>query len=46
MENARDSIVGDGGELSIKGIATYQPFDGLLSLKVVSLILSIVYLIE
>ncbi|KAK9103529.1 hypothetical protein Sjap_020783 [Stephania japonica] len=40
VENGRDSIVGGGGggggggELSIKGIATYQPFDGMLSLKV------------
>ncbi|KAK9143662.1 hypothetical protein Syun_013062 [Stephania yunnanensis] len=37
VENGRDSIVGGGGgggELSIEGIATYQPFDGLLSFKV------------
>ncbi|KAK6935276.1 Aminotransferase, class I/classII [Dillenia turbinata] len=31
-ENARDSIV--GGDLSISGFATYQPFDGLMELKV------------
>ncbi|KAK6947677.1 Aminotransferase, class I/classII [Dillenia turbinata] len=30
-ENSRDSIV--GGDLSISGIATYQPFDGLMELK-------------
>lgn len=39
-ENARDSIIGGGGsgggELSISGIATYQPFDGLMELKVVT----------
>ncbi|KAJ4951709.1 hypothetical protein NE237_028541 [Protea cynaroides] len=35
-ENVKDSIVGaeGGGDLSICGIATYQPFDGLMELKV------------
>lgn len=34
--NLRDSVVGtDGGDLNIHGIATYQPFDGLMELKVV-----------
>ncbi|OAY30458.1 probable aminotransferase ACS12 [Manihot esculenta] len=33
--NLRDSVVGtDGGDLNIHGIATYQPFDGLMELKV------------
>ncbi|EOY24538.1 ACC synthase 10 isoform 2 [Theobroma cacao] len=27
-ENAREAILGNGKELSISGIATYQPFDG------------------
>ncbi|KAI7994268.1 putative aminotransferase ACS10 [Camellia lanceoleosa] len=31
-ENAKDSII--GGDLNISGIATYQPFDGLMELKV------------
>lgn len=31
-ENAKDSII--GGDLSIRGIATYQPFDGLMEMKV------------
>lgn len=38
VENARDAILGggrSGGELSIGGIASYQPFDGLMELKVV-----------
>lgn len=37
VENARDAILGggrSGGELSIGGIASYQPFDGLMELKV------------
>lgn len=35
-ENMRDSILGrEGGELSISGIAAYQPFDGMPELKVV-----------
>ncbi|GLU20963.1 hypothetical protein SLE2022_371350 [Rubroshorea leprosula] len=34
-ENLRDSIMGrEGGELSISGIATYQPLDGMTELKV------------
>ncbi|KAF3448437.1 hypothetical protein FNV43_RR09150 [Rhamnella rubrinervis] len=36
VENARDAILGGGGscsELSISGIASYQPFDGLMELK-------------
>lgn len=37
-ENARDSIISGcrtgNGQLSISGIATYQPFDGLMDLKV------------
>ncbi|KAG2711151.1 hypothetical protein I3760_04G063700 [Carya illinoinensis] len=34
-ENAKDSVIGsDGGDLSISGIAAYQPFDGLMELKV------------
>ncbi|CAN0891603.1 Probable aminotransferase ACS12 [Linum grandiflorum] len=35
-ENVRDALMGggDGDELSINGIAAYQPFDGLLKLKV------------
>lgn len=32
VENAGDSIV--GGNLGVSGIATYQPFDGLMELKV------------
>ncbi|CAL5356042.1 unnamed protein product [Camellia sinensis] len=31
-ENAKDSII--GGDLNISGVATYQPFDGLMELKV------------
>lgn len=35
-ENLTDTITGrEGGELSISGIATYQPFDGLIEFKVV-----------
>lgn len=33
-ENWDGSII-NGGELGINGIATYQPFDGLMDLKVV-----------
>ncbi|XP_042479300.1 probable aminotransferase ACS12 [Macadamia integrifolia] len=35
-ENVKDSIIGagGGGDLSIRGIATYQPFDGLMEFKV------------
>ncbi|XP_043717329.1 probable aminotransferase ACS12 [Telopea speciosissima] len=35
-ENVKDSIIGSGGggDLSIRGIATYQPFDGLMEFKV------------
>ncbi|EOY24537.1 ACC synthase 10 isoform 1 [Theobroma cacao] len=33
-ENAREAILGNGKELSISGIATYQPFDGLMEFKV------------
>lgn len=37
-ENLNDSVIGsNGGELSITGIAGYQPFDGLMELKVVKL---------
>ncbi|OMO97994.1 Aminotransferase, class I/classII [Corchorus olitorius] len=33
-ENLRDSIMGgEGADLSISGIATYQPFDGTMELK-------------
>ena len=40
MENRRKAIVGGGAEeLSISGIATYQPFDGLMKLKVVLVII-------
>ena len=38
MENAKEAILGRGGscsELSISGISSYQPFDGLMDLKVV-----------
>ncbi|KAM2533251.1 hypothetical protein PS1_001766 [Malus domestica] len=35
-ENLMESMVGtDGGDLSISGIAAYQPFDGMTKLKVV-----------
>ncbi|GLU05681.1 hypothetical protein SLE2022_227660 [Rubroshorea leprosula] len=34
VENAREAILAGGGELSISGIATYQPFDGLMEFKV------------
>ncbi|CAN1180550.1 Probable aminotransferase ACS12 [Linum perenne] len=35
-ENVTDALMGggNGGELSINGIAAYQPFDGLMQLKV------------
>ncbi|XP_050153061.1 probable aminotransferase ACS12 isoform X2 [Malus sylvestris] len=34
-ENLMESMVGtDGGDLSISGIAAYQPFDGMTKLKV------------
>ncbi|XVF10727.1 hypothetical protein REPUB_Repub07fG0207500 [Reevesia pubescens] len=33
-ENANEAILGNGKELSISGIATYQPFDGLMEFKV------------
>ncbi|MBA0763848.1 hypothetical protein Gotri_013249 [Gossypium trilobum] len=33
-ENAREAILGNGKELSISGIAPYQPFDGLMEFKV------------
>ncbi|OMO80954.1 Aminotransferase, class I/classII [Corchorus olitorius] len=33
-ENASNAILGNGKELSISGIATYQPFDGLMEFKV------------
>ncbi|KAK8584348.1 hypothetical protein V6N12_068592 [Hibiscus sabdariffa] len=33
-ENASEAILGSGKELSISGIATYQPFDGLMEFKV------------
>lgn len=38
VENARDAMLSGGGnvpELSISGIASYHPFDGLMDLKVV-----------
>ncbi|MBA0763849.1 hypothetical protein Gotri_013249 [Gossypium trilobum] len=35
-ENAREAILGNGKELSISGIAPYQPFDGLMEFKVVT----------
>ena len=36
VENRRGAMVGGGEEeLSICGIAAYQPFDGLMKLKVV-----------
>ncbi|KAG4135075.1 hypothetical protein ERO13_D08G193900v2 [Gossypium hirsutum] len=33
-ENAREALLGNGKELSISGIAPYQPFDGLMEFKV------------
>ncbi|RZC73172.1 hypothetical protein C5167_048651 [Papaver somniferum] len=33
-ENAKELVMGGNEELSISGIATYQPFDGLTELKV------------
>ncbi|KAF2311764.1 hypothetical protein GH714_026593 [Hevea brasiliensis] len=36
-KNLMDSIMGtDGGDLNIHGIATYQPFDGLMELKAIA----------
>lgn len=36
-ENLGHSITGrDNGELNINGIATYQPFDGTMELKLVN----------
>lgn len=40
MENAGDSII--GGDLGVSGIATYQPFDGLMELKVVTVCITLV----
>lgn len=34
LENAKDAIIGEGAGLNISGMGTYQPFDGLLELKV------------
>lgn len=35
-ENWRESILGtDGADLSISGISMYQPFDGMMEMKVV-----------
>ncbi|CAK7337110.1 unnamed protein product [Dovyalis caffra] len=40
VENLTEAMVGrDGDDLSINGIATYQPFDGLMELKVLFVIL-------
>lgn len=46
-ENLSDSIMGrDGDDLSISGITTYQPVDGMMELKVVILLyLSILFYI-
>lgn len=44
VENAKEAILGGGGEgeeLSISGIATYQPSHGLTQLKVVILFTSL-----
>lgn len=44
VENAKEAILGGGGEgeeLSISGIATYQPSHGLAQLKVVILFTSL-----
>lgn len=41
-DNARDAILGggrSGAELGIGGIASYQPSDGLMELKVVNFII-------
>ncbi|KAK8613957.1 hypothetical protein V6N13_122338 [Hibiscus sabdariffa] len=35
-ENASEAILGSGKELSISGIAAYQPFDGWMEFKVVA----------
>lgn len=35
-ENLNNSVIGgDGGDLGVADLATYQPFDGLMELKVV-----------
>ncbi|XVF51612.1 hypothetical protein PTKIN_Ptkin04bG0198200 [Pterospermum kingtungense] len=34
LENGKEAILGNGNELSISRIATYQPFDGSMELKV------------
>lgn len=43
VENAKEAILGggEGAELSISGIATYQPSHGLTQLKVVILFTSL-----
>ena len=42
VENVREAMVGrDDEHLSINGIAAYQPFDGLMELKVVKLRVSV-----
>ena len=44
VENAKEAILGGGGEgeeLSISGIAAYQPSHGLMQLKVVILFTSL-----
>ncbi|XP_050153067.1 probable aminotransferase ACS12 isoform X3 [Malus sylvestris] len=43
-ENLMESMVGtDGGDLSISGIAAYQPFDGMTKLKVDSVIYTLIF---
>lgn len=43
-ENLKDSVMGNnGGDLSINGIATYQPNDGLMELKMVNLACLVVH---
>ena len=37
-ENGKEAILGNGKEQSISGIATYQPFDGLMEFKVVTIV--------
>lgn len=44
-ENAREAILGNGKELSISGIAPYQPFDGLMEFKVVNIVIILFLLI-
>lgn len=45
-ENLSNSIMGrDGDDLSISGIATYQPWDGMMELKVV-ILFYLVYIIS